>query len=342
LDEIKEMELQFQFQNLKIKNIPKNCFGTKNANKNSLPKQFNPERKKAKNKPKKRSIKNKKKKKATINSSKNIHSKFSSGNVGLILSDLSSNCKNMTSIPSSNKSIGKVTQKNSENIEKIDYSELYYEEALEKDQRNIFQIFLSLFVLKLQSIQIIFYPKEFTHLSLTLSLYSFEYLLDLTVNSLLFSDDIISQKYYNNGELLLFTTNLLSISSNIISFFILYLLEKLINQYEVLDVVTKEIKDSDNFLKVFNKLTRCFDLKIKIFYFILTIIAFLCTYYLFIFFSIYKKIQKDLFINYIVGSLWSLGFTVSICLFITITRKISIKKKIKRMFIISKFIDDIF
>ena len=215
-----------------------------------------------------------------------------------------------------------------------------YEEALEKDQRNIFQIFLSLFALKLESIQIIFYPKEFTHLSLTLSLYSFEYLLDLTVNSLLFSDDIISQKYYNNGELLFFTTNLLSISSNIISFFILYLLEKLINQYEVLDAVTKEIKNSDNFLQIFNKLTRCFDLKIKIFYFILTIIAFICTYYLFIFFSIYKKIQKDLFINYIVGSLWSLGFTVFTCLFITITRKISINKKIKRIFIISKFIND--
>ena len=211
---------------------------------------------------------------------------------------------------------------------------------MEKDRRNIFQIFISLFTLKLQSIQIIFYPKEFTHLSLTLSLYLFDILLDLTINSLLFSDDIISQKYYNNGELLLFTTNLLSISSNIISFFILYFLEKLINQYEVLDVVTKEVKNSDNYLKVFNKLTRCFDLKIKIFYFILTIIAFSCTYYLFIFFSIYKKIQKDLFVNYIVGSLWSLGFTVFICLFITITRKISINKKIKRMFIISKFIDD--
>ena len=214
--------------------------------------------------------------------------------------------------------------------------------ALKKDKRNIFQIFISLFTLKLQSIQIIFYPKEFTHLSLTLSLYLFDVLLDLTINSLLFSDDIISQKYYNNGELLLFTTNLLSISSNIISFFILYLLEKLINQYEVLEAVTKEIKNKDNFLKIFIKLNKCFDLKITIFFVILIIIGLLCTYYLFIFFAIYKRIQQDLFVNYIVGSLWSLSYTIFICLFITITRKISIDKRIKRLFIISKFLDENF
>ena len=102
-----------------------------------------------------------------------------------------------------------ISPKKIDKEEKIDYNELSYKEALEKDRRNILQIFISLFNLKLQTIQIIFFPKEFSHLSLTLSLYLFDIILDITINSLLFSDDVISQKYFNNGDLLFFTTNVL-------------------------------------------------------------------------------------------------------------------------------------
>ena len=98
----------------------------------------------------------------------------------------------------------------------------------------------------------------------------------------------------------------------------------------------------DNFFKIFNRLNCYFEINVTIFYFIIIIVGLFCTYYLFIFFSIYKTIQVDLFVNYIVGSLWSLGFTVFICLLIAITRKIAIEKKIKRLFILSKYIDDIF
>ena len=226
--------------------------------------------------------------------------------------------------------------------ENINYNELSYIDAFEQDKRNFFQIFLSLFYLKLKTIQIIFYRKEFSHLSFTLSLYFFEILLDATINSLLFSDDVISQKYFNNGELLFITTNTLSISSNIISFFILLYTEKLINYYLVLEEITKEIKDQNNYYQIYIKLKCCFRIKILIFYFILFLIGIFCTYYLFIFCAIYKKIQKNLVINYIIGSLWSLGFTIFICLLVAITRRISVKNRIKRLYIISKFIDDKF
>ena len=136
--------------------------------------------------------------------------------------------------------------------------------------------------------------------------------------------------------------NILSISSNIISFFILLYTEKLINYYLVLDEITKEIKDQNNYYKIYIKLKCCFRIKIFIFYIILFFIGIFCTYYLFIFCAIYKNIQKNLVINYIIGTLWSLGFTIFICLLVTITRKIAIKNRIKRLYIISKFIDDKF
>ena len=224
----------------------------------------------------------------------------------------------------------------------INYNELTYDEALDKDKRNIVNIFITLFKIKLEIIQIFFYPREFSHKSLTFSLYLFDLLLDLTINSLLFSDDIISQKYYNNGELRLFTTNLLSISSNIICNFILFLTGKLINYYDILDIIRREIKTKKKFYSIFIRILFLIELLIVFFYFVLFLIGLFCIYYLFIFCSIYKKIQKNLFINYIIGSLWSLAFTVGICLIVTIIRKISIQKKIKRLYIISKFINDKF
>ena len=227
-------------------------------------------------------------------------------------------------------------------IENIDYNDLPYLEALEKDKRNAFQIFFSLFGLKIKIIQIIFFRTNFTHFSLTFSFYVFELILDITINSLLFSEDIISEKYLNNGKLLMITTNMLSMSSNIISYFILLFTEKLINQHLILNQATQEIKNVKQFYRIFIRLSTCIHIKIIIFYFILLSVGLFCTYYLFVFCAIYKQIQKNLFTNYIVSSCWSLGFTVFICLFVTITRKLSLNKKIKRLYIISKYIDDKF
>ena len=242
----------------------------------------------------------------------------------------------------SNRVIINTSSTEKKNLENDEYNELPYFEAFENDKRNAIKTFLSYFYLKLKTIQILFYKKEFTHMSLTLSFYFFEILLDLTINSLLFSDDVISQKYFNNGELLFITTNMLSISSNIISYIILLFTEKLINYNLILEEINKQIKCTKDYYKIYIKLICCFNLKISIFYFIILLLGIFCTYYLFIFCAIFKQIQKNLFINYIIGSLWSLGFTVFICLFVTITRKIAIKYKIKRLYIISKYIDDKF
>ena len=263
--------------------------------------------------------------------------KESKSNMNGISNDISSNKrKKIVYLKAKTLYEKKLTKKN------INFNELTYNEAIQKDIRNILQIFISLFNIKLEIIQIIFYPRKFSHKSLTFSLYLFDLLLDLTINSLLFSDDIISQKYYNNGELKLLTTNILSITSNVISNFILYLTGKLIDYYDILETITQEVKKKKNFYQIFLKLTGFIELKIIIFYLVLFLIGFLCTYYLFIFCSIYKKIQKNLFINYIIGSFWSLGFTIAICLIISMLRKFAIVKKIKRLYIISKFIDDKF
>ncbi len=224
----------------------------------------------------------------------------------------------------------------------IDYNELTFAQAIINDDRSIIQTFITYINSKLDLIQIIFFPKEFSHISLTLSSYLFELLLDLTFNALLFSDDVISQKYYNNGDLLFITSNILSISSNIITSLIIYFIENLVKYETILENAIQEIKNNKLFFQFFTKIYHYITIKIRIFYFIVFISGLFCIYYLFIFFAIFKMIQKNLFINYIIGIGWGLGYKVALCLITTIMRKISLIKKYKRLYIIAKFIDDKF
>ena len=231
-------------------------------------------------------------------------------------------------------------QKEKEETNNIEYNELTYAKALIKDERNIWQIFISYFNSKIELIQIIFYPKEFDHFSLTLTLFLYELLIDFTLNALFFSDDIISQKYYNNGNLLFITSNILSIASNIFSSLFIYLIEFLVNYNEILDAAKQETNSEKLFYKIFFKIYKLISCKIRIFYFFVFISGFCCVYYLLIFCAIYRRIQKNLFINYIIGTMWSFGYKFIFSILSTIMRKISLIKKYKRLYLIAKFIDE--
>ena len=235
-------------------------------------------------------------------------------------------------------SIKKINEKDENNS--IEYNELTYAQAILKDERNIFQIFFSYFNAKIELVQIIFYPKEFDHFSLALSLFLYELLIDFTLNALLFSDDIISQKYYNNGNLLFITSNILSIASNIISSLYIYLIEFLVNYNDILDAAKQETNSEILFYKIFLKIYKLILCKIRIFYIFVFITGLGCVYYLLLFCSIYKRIQKNLFINYIIGTLWSFGYKIIFSILSTIMRKIALLKRYKRLYLIAKFIDE--
>ena len=235
-------------------------------------------------------------------------------------------------------SMKKINEKDENNS--IEYNELTYAQAILKDERNIFQIFFSYFNAKIELVQIIFYPKEFDHFSLALSLFLYELLIDFTLNALLFSDDIISQKYYNNGNLLFITSNILSIASNIFSSLYIYLIEFLVNYNDILDAAKQETNSEILFYKIFLKIYKLILCKIRIFYIFVFITGLGCVYYLLLFCSIYKRIQKNLFINYIIGTLWSFGYKIIFSILSTIMRKIALLKRYKILYLIAKFIDE--
>ena len=222
----------------------------------------------------------------------------------------------------------------------VEYNELTYGQAVLKDERNIWKIFISSFNDKLDLIQIIFYPKEFDHFSLSLTLFLYALLIDFTLNAILFSDDVISQKYYNNGSLLFITSNILSIASNIFSSLFASLMKFLVNYNEVLAAAKQETNSERLFNKIFFKIYKLISYKIRIFYFFVFISGFGCVYYLLLFCAIFKRIQKNLFINYIIGTMWSFGYKIVFSLLSTVMRKIALLRKYRRLYIISKFINE--
>ena len=92
-------------------------------------------------------------------------------------------------------------------------------------------------------ISIFYYKNPYNHLSLVLSIYVFELCLDLTLNCLLYTDDIVSEKYNNNGSIKFFTSLSLSFMSNIFAGIIAFIVSKFANYDEVLEmIVTNTIK----------------------------------------------------------------------------------------------------
>ena len=93
-----------------------------------------------------------------------------------------------------------------------------------------------------------------------------------------------------------------------------------------------------NFIKYF-KLVK---LKAFIYYIISLILSIGIIYYLYLFCEIYKKSQISLLINYLIGIIESIIFSLSISIIICILRVCSIKYKLKAIYRTSVFLNNKF
>ena len=222
-----------------------------------------------------------------------------------------------------------------------DYEEMYYYEASKDDDRNLVHISFSNFISKIDLIEIIFYPKPYNILFVTLSGYLFSLMIDFTLNALLFNEDVLSQKYHSGNNKLNFAlSELLSIISNIIGNIFAYCILKLTNYSDAFELVEKEVKDNEEMLQIFNKFKKIIKIRLT-FYFIIQFI-FMCAfvYFLMIFCALYKYSQKALFKNYFLGLLTSLFYTLLISLVISLIRYLSLKCGSKKAFMLSKYLNE--
>ena len=88
-------------------------------------------------------------------------------------------------------------------------NQLSFERAKDKDKRNILKIFISILLPKIDIINV-FYSKNKLQLIL-MSQYLTLLILNTFFNTLLYSNEIISKKYHNDGELDFIATLILSL-----------------------------------------------------------------------------------------------------------------------------------
>ena len=207
--------------------------------------------------------------------------------------------------------------------------------ALRMDNRTVFYIFKIKIKEKIKILDICINKKI---KEILLSEYFLYLLIDLTMNSMLYSDNIVSHKRHNNGKLDTIIVLLLSAFANILSSIIGYYLELLIGFEErIIDI--KEIKKEIIFLRVFKIIMREMIIRVIIFFIFEILIIIFCTYYLFIFFTIYHKSQMSLLKNYIISLIESWTINILIAVFIVLFRKMGIYLKSKYIYNISKYLD---
>ena len=262
--------------------------------------------------------------KETKRKRKNNHNKKRIGRLSVLLPEING-------IKITNSMIEK---ENKEIIE--DYNELPFAKAMRLDKRNIFIIFKSVLFDKVELIHLFVCSKRTRIICLC------EYILSLLFgcffNALLYSDDVVSQKYHNNGELDFIVSLMITLISNIITSIVCLFINYSDGIEERLDQIL-EIRKEYKYLFALKKFLRF--LKIKMAFFIITIFILVsgCFYYIVIFCIIYSKSQVSLLTNYLLSLLEGLITSLIITILIVLTRKIGISFSNSYIYNTSKFIN---
>ena len=226
---------------------------------------------------------------------------------------------------------------NDDEIDIKDLNNIPYSQALRIENRTYFQMFLSVLLHEIQIIDIFYYRNPFTHLSIILSIYIFELCLDLTLNCLLYTDDVVSEKYNNNGSIKFFTTLSLSFMSNIFAGIIAYIVGQLAEYSEFLEIIIKDVVFKQNYFLNIVKFKKYLIIKLTFFYILQTVINFGMCYYLMIFCTIYHKTQGSIMINYIVGIAESMAISIGISIISSLLRYLSLKNRWESIYNTSKY-----
>ena len=152
---------------------------------------------------------------------------------------------------------------------------------------------------------------------------------------MLFSDDVISQKFHN-GEVRFITTLILSILSNIITYILSYFVVKCSTFAYAFEDIKNEIKDQNNYVALCAKVFKEVCFRLKIFFIIEFVILLFCLYYVTIFCSIYKESQTNWFDDCLTSIGTSLVYSIGMALFISALRYISLKGNFRKIYNISR------
>ena len=217
------------------------------------------------------------------------------------------------------------------------YQSPYKNESKQKD--SIFSFLFFLTVQQFSIVNIIFYHNEYDSIPINIINILFALSSDFTMNAILFSDDIISQRYHNGGELNYSTTIMLTVLSNVLSYIISMIPAKLTNFSNCLEIYTKEGTKNDlKYLRKLNSIMNIIKIKLYIFFGYVYFLQLVYLYFLCAFCSVYHGSQlswfKDGFISIGIPCLTAIGMSI----IVAIIRYIGLKCKSKMIFNFSLYL----
>ena len=171
--------------------------------------------------------------------------------------------------------------------------------------------------------------------------YILSLLIDLFLNAFLYTDEVVSNKYHNNGQLDIIVSLTISLLSNIINSIICNILNFSKDVEEKLEQII-EIKDEPSYLYASNKFIKIVKIKVILYFLIEIFIISFSFYYIIIFCVIYNKSQISLLINYLMSIVETLVVSILVSFVVALTRKIGLKYAYKSIYNTSKYINNVF
>ena len=230
-----------------------------------------------------------------------------------------------------------IKRKNKE--DKKDFNELPFTLAKKKDKRDIFEIFISVIIKKLLLINLFCGDEKIKILLFNENILSF--LVDFFFNTLLYSDEVVSHKYHNNGKLNFIVSLVLSLLSNIISSIVCYFLIYSEIIEERLDQIL-QMKRAYNYPIALTKFLKSLKLKVLIYIVKEIFIILCCFYYLIIFTIVYSCSKMSLLYNYLFSLIEKILESLIVSIIIAITRKISLQISNRYIYNTSKYLNEKF
>ena len=227
---------------------------------------------------------------------------------------------------------------NKKNEEQTTFWDFTYDKAINSENKFYFHHICSFLFIKLELISIIFFPEYYHYYSITIPIYILSLFIDFSFNAILFTDHIVSQKYYNKGKLSFMTELILSFISNIVTSLIMKFLKKLIEFSYAFETLKHETKEEKHYHNLSSILLRIVHKKLIINFILDIIICILCGYYLYIFCEVYNKSQVSLIINFLIGMGISICIVIGITIIVCVLRLIGIKMKNKNLYYSSRYI----
>ena len=216
-------------------------------------------------------------------------------------------------------------------------NELPYSQAIKIDKRNVYVIFYSVLIKKIELVDL-FIGK---HKIIVVLIYQYilSLLIDLFLNAFLYTDEVVSNKYHNNGQLDIIVSLTITVLSNIINSIICNILNFSKGVEERLEEIM-EIKDESSYFYAFNKFIKIVKIKAVLYFLMEIFIIVFSFYYIIIFCIVYKKSQISFLVNYLMSIVETLIVSIFVSIVVTITRKIGLIYAWKTLYNTSKYLNN--